>query len=356
MRNLFSRLHQLRHSTDTHGFGSGWEDTLTDNLGFYLQCDLEAASLVAKRLLGEPAIVVTEVETQYATPDGRPDLALTLSDGRLLIIENKVDAVLGPEQLQRYLRSGLVALFSRRRIAVPTGVLDHPDYLCPDRRPHYYWQDLYEWLPDGAAAPEGFGHLRDAFAAYLHALGLAPSNLPEHWQSLFRDRTQEEHRTIQRDFGRLLSPITQYIEETSGLRCTRVAHKGWQFWAAEEAWWRHGYVYPTQLAVDTLPRTLRPIFAPGGEALAVEVIYDQEDAASGIALAASLPASLRDAFGHTWHRIPPRPIGTDRLRVALATPLPAFIEGEHLSERLAAAPRTAVDVVLKRLTSNLNRG
>ena len=50
-------------------------------------------------------------------------------------------------------------------------------------------------------------------------------------------------------------------------------HKGWQFWAPEEGWWRHGYVYPTQLAVDTLPRILRPIFAPGGEALAVEVIY-----------------------------------------------------------------------------------
>ena len=112
-------------------------------------------------------------------------------------------------------------------------------------------------------------------------------------------------------------------------------------------------MYPTQLAVDTLPRTLRPIFAPGGEALAVEVIYDQQDAASGITLAASLPASLRDAFGHAWHRIPPRPIGTDRLRVALATPLPAFIAGKHLPERLAAAPRTAVDVVLKCLRTHI---
>ena len=45
---------------------------------------------------------------------------------------------------------------ARGRTAVPTGVLDHPDYLRPDRRPHYHWQDLYEWLPDGAAALEGF--------------------------------------------------------------------------------------------------------------------------------------------------------------------------------------------------------
>ena len=115
-------------------------------------------------------------------------------------------------------------------------------------------------------------------------------------------------------------------------------------------------MYPTQLAVDTLPRTLRPIFAPGGEALAVKVIYDQEAAASGIALAESLPSTLSDAFGQTWYRIPPRPMGTDRLRVALATPLPSFIAGEHLFERPAAAPRAAVDVVLKRLTSNPNRG
>ena len=101
-----------------------------------------------------------------------PDLAFTLEDGRLVLVENKLDApethglmaagsdtALGPiraPQLRRYISlSGVSALAFIRatRKPVEAAVLANPRYLRPaGGAQHFLWRDLYPLL-EGSAHP-----------------------------------------------------------------------------------------------------------------------------------------------------------------------------------------------------------
>lgn len=99
-----------------------------------------------------------------------------------------------------------------------------------------------------------------------------------------------------------------------------VSHKGKQAVAPEHAAWRHLYVDPRQLRAEEVPRAAREAFEPGYEALAIEVVYDEDLSEQIRRLRDRLPPTFDDARGHRWHRIGTSPISRDRVRVTLATP------------------------------------
>jgi len=183
VRNLFIELHECRGGDDQNRFGTGWEDLFTDQLAFYLACDGVAANAVAATLMGGMAVSVKEVMLQAATEDGQPDLCFQFTDGRRLMVENKIDAGLQPRQLERYLKHGLVALVSKRSMAVSTECLSHEGYMRPEPREHFFREDIFRALPDPDEADPGLALLRRAFRSYMRELGFAPSNLAEKWRT-----------------------------------------------------------------------------------------------------------------------------------------------------------------------------
>lgn len=347
MRNLFSRLHECRIGDEESRFGSGWEDLFTEQFGFYLSCDLSAAHSLAGALLDEPAATVSEVETWRSFESDSPDMVLGLEDGRLLLLEHKVEASLQPRQLERYLQHGLVALVSRGNLNAPRAALEHDDYLQPTRGEHYSWEDVFRALPSPEDPPSSQRALREAFRSYMRELGFAPSNLTSKWRRLFRDRTEEENRRVQEEFGRLLNGVKAYLREGYDLEVQDVSYKGKQGYAPAGTTWRHLYVNPRRLQAEEVPKAVRSQFGPGYEALTVDVVFDEEQDEEARELADRLPSSYEDSSGHRWHRIGILPISQHRLRVTVATPLSPFFEDEDgLGERLDTASRETVDLVL----------
>lgn len=351
MRNLFIELHECRVSEEGRRFGSGWEDLFTEQLAFYFTCDPPAADALARKLLDEDDANVVEVQLQPSLEDGQPDLALKLDDERHVILEHKVEAALQPRQLSRYLRHGAVALVSRRNVTVPEPVFEHDGYLRPARGEHYTWEHIFRTLPLPDEGSRGQEALREAFRTYMRELGLAPSDLARKWRRLFLDRTEKENRRVQKEFGRLLNGVKAHLRSTWGLDDVQdVSHKGKQAYASDHAAWRHLYVYPRRLRAEEVPRSARAAFEPGYEVLAVEVVYDDDRSEEIQAFRDRLPPSFDDAWGHRWHRIGTSPIGRDRVRVTLATPLaPFFDEETGLRGRLDASATAAVDLVLNKL-------
>jgi hypothetical protein len=100
---------------------------------------------------------ISSIDTQHCYDDAscRPDMLITLSNGKLIACEHKLDAVetLGPEsddrrQLERYLDLPIDGLLFIRASWKPPGrhVLKHPKYIKPNDREHFLWRDFYPLL------------------------------------------------------------------------------------------------------------------------------------------------------------------------------------------------------------------
>src|SRR3989337_2791903 len=149
--NLFLRHHALFAKDDEDSIGSGWENEFTEAFAFYLSCDAEACANVCDAILGQHYDAPTDVRAQHSADEGTPDVAIRLSSGRLLLIENKIDSPLGERQLERYLqirddagRSAFVALFAKKHQKVAQEVVASVAYKHPVGRDHYLWLDLYD--------------------------------------------------------------------------------------------------------------------------------------------------------------------------------------------------------------------
>lgn len=344
--NLFIELHEARFGTTERRFGAGWENLFTELFGFFLAADLSAATALARLFFGGREVVVTVVTTQPSLAQGIADLRIEFADGTHLHVENKFDAPLGHQQLQRYLGDGRLALVSRCNQSVAPEVFGCSDYLHPVDRDYFNWADVYEALPPATEAPRGFGALRDHFRGYMRELGLAPSALTSEWRRLFEDRTDAQNQMVQRDFGRLLDPVKSALR-SRGLRVGDVSHKGKQAYAPSGAWWRHLYVTPSRVRADYLDASDAVAFDPGYEGLVVELVCDSAARESAWAVFKAVCAGFTDSQGHTWCAVKPQPIGRDRLRVALAAPLPPFLKHESgLSTILSASALEALEQLL----------
>ena len=119
-------------------------------------------------LATRPFALITTVETQVPDyPHGCcPDMRLVLGDGRIILCENKIEAVESSTkdssmgQLERYLDLAADGVaYIRGSWKPPTHkVLNHPKYIKPANREHFLWRDFYnllegdvflEWLRKG---------------------------------------------------------------------------------------------------------------------------------------------------------------------------------------------------------------
>lgn len=133
----------------------------------YTECILGDFS----KLSGRAMPMIQGVKTQASFPGTTccPDMLLTLSDGRKIACEHKLDALetMGPEkdpraQLRRYLDLPIDGLLYVRTLWKPPSseVINHPKYIRPKGREHFLWRDFFpllscethvilDWLRDG---------------------------------------------------------------------------------------------------------------------------------------------------------------------------------------------------------------
>lgn len=158
----------------TRSLTSAKEDHLTEFFAAALEeCDIFRAEY-EKIILRNSCFNnthITEIATQVHFPGTFccPDMVLTLSNGKVIACEHKLDALetIGPEhdsrkQLLRYLDlpvDGLIYVRSSWKPPV-IEVLNHSKYIKPMDREHFLWHDFYsllaidnnmilKWLKDG---------------------------------------------------------------------------------------------------------------------------------------------------------------------------------------------------------------
>jgi len=161
-----------------------------------------------------PAIATVRTQTAFAAQRSVPDMLLTLSDGRRVICEHKLEAAETEQeqddgqvslQLERYLRipdiDGLA--YFRSGLKPPAGdVLNHPLYLRPASAKHFLWSDLYPALSRSEGLLSSW--LREAF----ERLGFTP--VVPHIGALVAEDKEGEHRA-QVNFGKLWLPLRELL-------------------------------------------------------------------------------------------------------------------------------------------------
>ena len=160
----------------TRNLTTSREDHLTEFLAAALDVSEPFRRAYADLIIGggaeegtSPHIDDFTTQVSFAGTTCCPDMILTLSDGRTIACEHKLDALetMGPEkdprsQLIRYLDlpvDGLVYVRASWKPPVAE-VLTHPKYIHPEDREHLLWRDFYpilssdrhavlDWLREG---------------------------------------------------------------------------------------------------------------------------------------------------------------------------------------------------------------
>jgi hypothetical protein len=130
----------------------------------------------------EPRIRNVETQKKFEGHNSCPDMALTLTDGNVIICEHKLEAneTLAPaspetdklvadalkqdeSQLWRYLKLPIDGLVFVRESPKPPAqkVLEHDKYVLPSKGKHFLWRDFYDSLAHGKSQPCIW--LRDGF-------------------------------------------------------------------------------------------------------------------------------------------------------------------------------------------------
>ena len=153
----------------------GTEDRFTAAWGYVLDREPALAQAVADTLLvgrglTAKVIGVGDHPAGYDSLD-RPDFLIQCEEFDILV-EHKLDALLGEKQLERYLQLApertWLALIAPAYQSVPAEVLIDPRYLTPEGKEHFRWSDFYE------AVRSQPGRLAQEFADYMKSLGMAP--------------------------------------------------------------------------------------------------------------------------------------------------------------------------------------
>jgi len=130
---------------------------------------LVVAQFAEARGWGRCEISTVETQPCYDDASCRPDMLLTLSNGKKIGCEHKLNAVETPGpgddergQLERYLDLPIDGLVYVRASWSPPQhhILDHPKYIRPVDREHFLWRDFYplfesatdpflRWLKEG---------------------------------------------------------------------------------------------------------------------------------------------------------------------------------------------------------------
>lgn len=155
----------------------GPEDRFTFSWTYVLNTVPGLGQRFVDYLASECGMASTEFRVAIDHPRGtqrdRPDCLLRCEHWDALF-EHKLDAELGPAQLERYLELAedrgrtYLGLIAPSRHAVSNEVTDHAKYIRPSRERHLLWQSLYPLVQasDGVLARH--------FCEYMTALGIQP--------------------------------------------------------------------------------------------------------------------------------------------------------------------------------------
>ena len=133
------------------------EDHLTEFIAAALAMNSHFRKGFAEKLLANHSFSpIATIETQACFPlhGCIPDMLLTLEDGRVILCENKIEAIetLGKDeskgQLEKYLKLPVDGVAYIRGSWKPPDakVLEHPKYIKPATREHFLWRDFYDLL------------------------------------------------------------------------------------------------------------------------------------------------------------------------------------------------------------------
>jgi len=361
--NLFIEHHEkiqprkMRASRQKGAIGTGWEDDFTNILSFYLNSDRKALENLCQLILGKDYAKPMSIETQYITKYGRPDIVITLASGSLLIIECKVDATLQPEQLQRYLKieskpsaQTYVALFSKRLIEIPENVLEDHRYKRPETSAHYFWTDLYGAIPRPSAYNPGTEMIRSFFLDYFGAIGFAPSSLDHHWSNLFEDRTIDQNRRVQKEFGRKLSLLRKWLKEQN-YKISSVSHSSIQ--SVPKSGLLTEIPVPVYLLLIGPARARKDCMMRShaaqinNEVLRVAFTFDiLEPPEISWSLYQSFPTPMRDSNNNLWWPTKPYIYSNKRVRLEFVSNLYNFIEsGNNIEVWIKSGCVTVIDTI-----------
>lgn len=155
----------------------GREDRLTFSWAYVLSTDPRLGQRVVDLISARTGLPAAELLSAIDHPEGtqrdRPDFLLRTSKWSM-VLEHKLDAGLGVEQLERYLeyagdgRRTYLGLVAPRLMDVAPAVLRHSRYRKPKGAQHFLWQDFFPLIERSKSK------LVQDFGLYLGALGVTP--------------------------------------------------------------------------------------------------------------------------------------------------------------------------------------
>ena len=332
--------------------------TLTENIAFFLRADPLSLRIVTRNLLGVKAEPAVAVHTQYPANGDRPDLVFELQSGRLLIVENKVDASLGDRQLERYLEirseSGLesyLALMSRRHIPVAKGVLDSPRYLRPPKRNHWFWQDLYGWIPKPRGRL-GIHHVRRCFLDYLELLRLRPTALSGSWEKLYD--YDESAREVREAFGHKLAGVENWFGERR-FQIIGDSQSGFQAKPKTDCGFKGQFLWFSLAPAVARRHLMEAKFSHrvDSEVFRVSLVYGTTDPPpEAVSVYERLPRPFDDGNEYEWWPVAPYQMTNRRVRLEVVASLKPFLEDDLSTEEKLSLGCSAVANELLRLVSS----
>jgi hypothetical protein len=219
------------------------EDIFTECLAESLRQDKKLTErflgvLIKGNRLGLSVTPIVEVQTQVSYPGSIPDIVLVAENGSRIMIENKMDAPEGKDQLKRYLSlHDLTALAfitrNSRNGLVEKDLIGDVRYLHPEARDHFLWSDFHDAV-EGRSKEDGASPMVAPFLYLLQGLGQRPDRAQSRrWQS----DTPEEER-LRKWF---LEPTLDALKK-KGWR-VNFDQKGREIYAKQSPWPRMKRIY-----------------------------------------------------------------------------------------------------------------
>ena len=219
------------------------EDIFTECLAESLRQDKKLTErflgvLIKGNRLGLSVTPIVEVQTQVSYPGSIPDIVLVAENGNRIMIENKMDAPEGKDQLKRYLSlHDLTALAfitrNSRNGLVEKDLIGDVRYLHPEARDHFLWSDFHDAV-EGRSKEDGASPMVVPFLYLLQGLGQRPDRAQSRrWQS----DTPEEER-----LRKLFLEPTMDALKKKGWR-VNFDQKGREIYAKKSPWPRMKRIY-----------------------------------------------------------------------------------------------------------------
>lgn len=355
MKNYFSYVHDKLVNDDPEDvIGSGYEEVFTRQFAFLLNSDRVAGNTVIGNILPDTNASFEEISCEEMTGDGRIDIEVKLDNGETLLIENKVDSKLGENQLKKYLKDDNVylAVISQTNLSIGDEIKNDERYCHPTepKQAHYYWSDIYSLIKHAPSPPQDFQQLRIDFLNYMRTLAMAPTDLPDTWRKLFKDRTVEENRRVKKDFGNCLEPAMEHFRDeghTIGTASykTKVIRP-----VNEETPWRRIRLGPAVLEPEQIENDDYELIQDLQEVLEIKVTSYKNPDEDFLELYERIPESWEDPTGETWWRLDVASHSSKKKKFGMARPLkPLVKERKKLPAELEETIVPTLEMILEQI-------